>query len=193
MKLSKLFLFKDFYKVLINEFGKDEAIVIWNEMQVELDKLEKEYPELDKKESILPAAAIYRIIEKIKPGKGLETIRDYGTQLGRKMEGILKTITALPGVPNFIWKHMDKIANKMSSGYECREVIVKEHECSLDVVGCLLYDSAKKVDVPEVAQLFCCMDKVYMNGMRGVRYQRTKSIAEGDDCCDYRLEDSRNQ
>ena len=25
-------------------------------------------------------------------------------------------------------------------------------------------------------------------GFRGVDYQRTKSVAEGDDCCDYRLD-----
>jgi hypothetical protein len=35
--------------------------------------------------------------------------------------------------------------------------------------------------------MICCMDKEYMNGFRGVGYKRTKSVAEGDDCCDYRL------
>lgn len=61
----------------------------------------------------------------------------------------------------------------------------------MDVIGCPLYDGAKELGVKESAQLFCAMDKVYMNSMKGVDYQRTKSIAEGDDCCDYLLRDSR--
>ena len=30
-------------------------------------------------------------------------------------------------------------------------------------------------------------------GFRGIDYTRTRSLAEGDDCCDYRLRDSRNR
>ena len=34
---------------------------------------------------------------------------------------------------------------------------------------------------------FPAMDKVYMTGFRHIQYRRTKSVAEGDECCDYRL------
>ena len=56
--------------------------------------------------------------------------------------------------------------------------------------ACPLYDKAKELGTPEAVQMICCMDKEYMNGFRGVDYQRTKSVAEGDDCCDYRLDKS---
>ena len=36
-------------------------------------------------------------------------------------------------------------------------------------------------------QIFALTHSLYMNGFRGVDYKRTKSVAEGDDCCDYRL------
>lgn len=39
--------------------------------------------------------------------------------------------------------------------------------------------------------MICCMDKEYMTGFRGIDYKRTKSVAEGNECCDYRLRDSR--
>jgi hypothetical protein len=48
-------------------------------------------------------------------------------------------------------------------------------------------DKALELGTPEAVQMICCMDKEYMNGFRGVNYKRTKSVAEGDDCCDYRL------
>ena len=88
---------------------------------------------------------------------------------------------------------MPKIAAKMSSGYECENLIVTDHLCSLDVKRCPLYDKAKELGTPEAVQMICCMDKEYMTGFRGIDYIRTKSVAEGDDCCDYRLRDSRGK
>ncbi len=41
--------------------------------------------------------------------------------------------------------------------------------------------------MPEVCQTICSMDKVYMTGFKHIQYRRTRSVAEGDDCCDYRL------
>ena len=101
--------------------------------------------------------------------------------------------TALPGVPDLIWKNMDKIAAKISSGYDCENFIVTDHLCSLDVIRCPLYDRAKALGTPEAVQMICCMDKEYMTGFRGVDYTRTRSVAEGDDCCDYRLRDVRKK
>lgn len=63
--------------------------------------------------------------------------------------------------------------------------------CCRDVKGCPLYDKAKEIGTPEAVQMICCMDKEYMTGFRGIDYKRTKSVAEGDECCDYRLIDSR--
>ncbi|WP_248406099.1 L-2-amino-thiazoline-4-carboxylic acid hydrolase [Butyrivibrio fibrisolvens] len=64
---------------------------------------------------------------------------------------------------------------------------ITKEKCFMDVVSCPLYDKALELGTPEAVQMICCMDKEYMNGFRGVNYKRTKSVAEGDDCCDYRL------
>lgn len=191
MKLNDSILFKGFKKELLNKFGDEKTSFIWKDAQTYLQDLEKNYPDLKKKESIFPAVALYRAIEKHASGEALPFIRDYGTKIGLKVGNIIKVITALPGVPNLLWKKMDVVANKMSSGYECKDVILTKHQLKMNVIGCPLYDGAKKLGTPEAAQLFCCMDKVYMTKMRGVAYQRTKSIAEGDDVCDYQLTDSR--
>lgn len=64
---------------------------------------------------------------------------------------------------------------------------VTETTSQVDVLSCPLHDMAKKKGIPEVCQTICAMDKVYMTGFRRIQYRRTKSVAEGDDCCDYRL------
>ena len=56
----------------------------------------------------------------------------------------------------------------------------------MDIEPDWVHGKAKALGTLEAVQMICCMDKEYMNGFRGVDYKRTKSVAEGDDCCDYR-------
>ncbi len=191
--MDKSLFFKKIRSDLTERYGKDKAAAIWKDASLEFQALADAEPDTDKnsKTYVFPAVAIYRAVYKHDPDNALEVVRAYGTKTGLWLKGILEIITALPGVPTFMWKNMDKIAQKMSDGYECRDVNVTEHLCIMDIVSCPLYDKAKELGTPEAVQMICCMDKEYMTGFRGIDYKRTKSVAEGDDCCDYRLKDSR--
>ena len=195
MKLDNSFVFKRFKKELEAKYGSEKAAAIWRYAECELQKLESAEPNADKNSRtfVFPAAALYRAVEYYAPGEALEVTRAYGTKTGIRLKNIFRKVTSLPGIPTLMWNNMDKIAAKMSSGYECRDVVVTEHLCSLDVTGCPLYDKAKALGTPEAVQMICCMDKEYMTGFRGVKYTRTKSVAEGNDCCDYRLRDARKK
>ena len=195
MKIEKSFVFKKIQEHLAETLGKEKAITIMQYVNTELQALEASEPNADRanRSFVFPAVAIYRAVEHFVPGKALEITRSYGTKTGLWMQKLFRRITALPGIPTLMWKNMDKIVGKMSSGYECENVVVTDHLCSLDVKSCPLYDKAKELGTPEAVQMICCMDKEYMNGFRGIDYTRTKSVAEGDDCCDYRLRDSRNK
>ncbi len=192
-ELEKSFVYKGFREDLTEKYGKQKGSAIWEYAEKELQKLAAAEQNNDKNSTsfVLPAVALYRAVEHYAPGDALELTRSYGTKAGIRLKKIFRTVTALPGIPTLMWKNMDKIAAKMSSGYECENLVVTDHLCLLDVTACPLYDKAKELDAPEAAQMICCMDKEYMNGFRGLDYTRTKSVAEGDECCDYRLRDSR--
>lgn len=192
-KLDKSFVYKRFRKDLESRYGEKIAAEIWAEANAHIAELENSNPDAVKNDLsfVFPAVALYRAIEKHAPGEALEVTRAYGTKTGLRIRGILRKITALPGMPALVWKKMPAIAKKMSNGYETENLVVTDHLCSLHVTGCPMYDSAKKLGTPEAAQLVCCMDKEYMTGIRGVKYTRTMSLAEGDAYCDYLLEDSR--
>ncbi len=177
------------------KYGPIKAAAIWRYAECVLQRLESAEPDADKSSMtfVFPAVALYRAVEYYAPGEALEVTRAYGTKTGIRLRNIFRKVTSLPGIPTLMWRNMDKIAAKMSSGYECRDVVVTEHLCSLDVTACPLYDKAKALGTPEAVQMICCMDKEYMTGFRGVKYTRTKSVAEGDDCCDYRLRDARKK
>ena len=194
-KLDKSFVFKHFRRELADEYGGKKASAIWRYANKELRRLEAAAPDADKNSTsfVFPAVALYRAVERYAPGEALPVTRGYGKKTGIRMRNIFRKVTALPGIPTLMWKNMDKIAAMMSSGYECENLIVTDHLCSLDVKACPLYDKAKELGTPEAVQMICCMDKEYMTGFRGIDYTRTKSVAEGDDCCDYRLKDSRGR
>ena len=192
-ELEKSFVFKGFRKDLAAKYGEQKGSAIWAYAVNEFQRLCREDPNADKNGTsfVFPAVALYRAVDHYAPGDALEMTRRYGTKTGIRLKKIFRTVTALPGIPTLMWKNMDKIAEKMSSSYECENLVVTDHLCSLDVTACPLYDKAKELGTPEAAQMICCMDKEYMNGFRGLDYTRTKSVAEGDECCDYRLRDSR--
>ena len=194
MRLQKSFIYKSFYKDLMERYGSEKAAAIWQYADEELEKLTSAHKDADRNSLtfVFPAAALYRAVEHFAPGEALSVTREYGTRTGIRLRNIIRKVTALPGIPDLMWKNMDKIAAKMSDGYDCENLVLEEHLCSLDVKRCPLYDKAKEIGTPEAVQMICCMDKEYMTGFRGIDYMRTKSVAEGDECCDYRLRDSRD-
>lgn len=191
-KLSRSFLFRGFRKILVCETGEDLAVRIWDDAGQRLAQLQHQHPDLDadSRMMILPAAALYQAISKHAPGQALPLLRDYGTRLGKKVGRIVHGITSIPGVPRFLWKHMGKLMQTMSSpkkGYT-RRIVSQTHELvGVDILSCPLHDAAVKIGVPEAARMVCAMDKAYMTGFKHIRYTRTTSVAEGDACCDYRL------
>ena len=195
MKLDHSIIFKRFKKDLTKQYGREKAVAIWQDAADELQRLEaadKNAPKNDRS-FVFSAVALYRAVERHAPGEALPVTRDYGTKTGIRFRDLFRRITALPGMPSLMWKKMPTIAKKMTEGYEYENLIVTEHLCSLNVTGCPMYDSARKLGAPEAAQMICCMDKEYMTGFRGVKYTRTKSLAEGDAYCDYLLEDIRKR
>ena len=187
--LKKSSIFKRFYSELAEKYGKAKAKDIWDYAEREFIRLKNAEPSADKASVsyVFPAVALYRSVEYFYPGEALSVTRGFGTKMGRRLQGIFSKITAFPGIPSLMWKRMDRIAAKLSDGYEIKNLKVTKEQCFMDVVSCPLYDKARELGTPEAVQMICCMDKEYMNGFRGVDYKRTKSVAEGDDCCDYRL------
>ncbi len=187
--LDQSFVYKKFRKELTRRYGKEKASAIWEDAGTKLRRFETAEPEADtaSKSFVFPAVALYQAIERHAPGEALEVTRAYGTQFGQRIKRIFRKITALPGVPALMWKNMDKLAKRMSDGYGTQNMVVTRDVCSLDVISCPICDKARELGTPEAAQMICCMDKEYMTGIRGMDYKRTKSLAEGDDCCDYRM------
>ena len=72
-------------------------------------------------------------------------------------------------------------------GYTRRIVSETSELVGVDILSCPLHNAAVRIGIPQAALVVCAMDKAYMTGFKYIRYTRTLSVAEGADCCDYRL------
>lgn len=194
-KLDKSMIFRRFLTDLKTRYGSETAAIIWRDANLELQRLVTGHRGAKRRDltMIFPAVALYRAIESRAPGEALEVTRALGTKAGSRLRDIFLKLTSLPGIPALIWKKMPAIARKLTDGYECEDVVVDNRHCSLRITGCPIYNRTVALGCPEAAQLICCLDKEYLNGFRGVKYTRTKSLAEGDAYCDYLLEKSRDR
>lgn len=196
--LKKSFVFKGFRKVLAAQFDTQTADHLWLEANQAMALLVQEHPQLDRdsKMMILPAAALYTTLNAHAPEQALPLLREYGARMGTKIAKIIHDFTSIPGVPKLLWRNMPRLMRTMSSpekGYSRHIVSETSELVGVDILSCPLHDAAVAIGVPEAAQVICAMDKAYMTGFRHIRYTRTTSVAEGAECCDYRLSYDRNK
>ena len=197
-KLSTSFIFKGFHNTLVTEFGEATAELIWRNANLRYETLSKDYPNLDSdsRMMILPAAALLGALKKYAPEQALSLLTAYGIQMGEKIAKIVHNLTSIPGVPSLLWRNMPKLMRTMSSpkkGYTRRIVSETSELVGVDILSCPLHDAAVKIGMPESALIVCAMDKAYMTGFKHIRYTRTISVAEGAQCCDYRLMYDKNK
>lgn len=192
--ISGSFAYKGLYNELEAEFGVNEARRLWALAERINTHLYEKYSPEDKfrvGDFVFPAAAVFIALRKRQPEfDSMTMLRNYGTKTGEKIRKIIRFATSLPFAAEMVHKNLGRImysASGEDKGYTRKIISDSSDFAAVDILSCPLYDLTKKIGVPEVCQTVCAMDKVYMTGFRHIRYERTKSVAGGDDCCDYRL------
>jgi hypothetical protein len=66
-----------------------------------------------------------------------------------------------------------------------------ESAIAINVTYCVYYEIPRLCGVAEACDPFCYRDEVFFPGYLeplGIRFGRTKTLARGGDCCDFRFE-----
>ncbi|MCR5229058.1 MAG: L-2-amino-thiazoline-4-carboxylic acid hydrolase [Solobacterium sp.] len=183
--------FSSFRLMLRSQFGKAEGERIWDEAGKEYDRLMTEIEdEKSRKEIIIPGAALYKAIEASHPNEAVYMLKAYGASYGIRIAEAVSRMTKVPGVPELIWSNINRIIDRASSekaGYVRRLVGDENGRIGVDILVCPYLELAGKTGVPQACLPLCAMDREYMKGFRHIKYTRTKSLAEGDGYCNYRL------
>ena len=188
---------RGFLKELRAELGLQKAEAIWREAGQTYTHILAVDPALKRHRGAmaLPAVALYRTL--ISCGENAEALLNAcGDHMGRRFAGIVYGITSIPGVSEFIWRHVAGIMDRMSGenlGYRRRIVSEPPDLYGVDILSCPYHELAKALGNERAVLCICHMDKAYMKGFRHIRYERTTAVSEGAECCDYRLRFDRNR
>lgn len=183
---------RDFHLMIEEKFSSEEAAIIWQKANEYSEKMIKEHPNAygSAVKVSYPFAGIYMALQEyISKEEALAMMKDFAPCIGEKMRKQYMAFTSIPGVPSLIWANFDKIMKSASSekaGYKSKNYGVKDNKAALDILACPVVDALAEIGMPEVAPVMCAIDQIYSQGYRGIKFRRTKSVAEGDDCCDYR-------
>ena len=191
-RLRQSIIYKGFRKTITAQFGETHTAEIWEKANSYLASMNTLASQMDSdsRMMILPAVALYKALYEYAPQQALPLLTNYGTKIGEKIARIVHGVTSIPGIPKLLWKAMPKLMRTMSSpdkGYTRRIVSESNELVGVDILSCPLHNWAVKIGVPEAALVVCAMDKAYMTGFKHIQYTRTTSVAEGAECCDYRL------
>jgi hypothetical protein len=183
---------KDFLVMVRNRFSREIAEEICRKANEYSDEYSNAHP--DAYGSALkvsyPFAGVYKALQEyVSKEEALQMMRDYAPVIGEKARKTYWRFTSIPGMPSLLWNNFVKIMSSAASekkGYKSRMLGVNGNHAGLDILSCPIVNALVEIGMPEVAPVMCAIDQVYGNGYRGIEFRRTKSVAEGDDCCDYR-------
>ena len=189
--LDKQIFFRKLKKILVWKLGEKKGIEIWNDAAAEYDRILHQNPALRKHKGAMavPAVALYRTF-KAHGIKAEETLKRYGTYMGRKVGKFVHKITSLPNVDRKLWENIEKIMDDASSekkGYKRRIVSDPPEMYGVDILSCPFHEVCKELGCEKAVLCICSMDKEYMKSFHHIRYERTTAVSEGAEWCDYRL------
>ena len=183
---------KEFLVMVRERFSKDIAEDICKMANVYSDEFSNAHADeyLSALKVSYPFAGVYKALQKyVSKEEALQMMMDYAPVIGEKQRKAYWRFTSIPGVPSLLWANFGKImkvAGGEKEGYKSKIYGVNGDEAGMDVLSCPVVNALVEIGMPEVAPVMCAIDQVYSTGYRGIKFRRTKSVAEGDDCCDYR-------
>lgn len=191
-QLDRSFIFKKCKRLLNEKYGAEKSEAIWFAANKELCLLLREKKNIgaDEKMMVLPSCALYTTMKEMGIDEALDSLKEYGVRAGDDISKMIHKITSFPGLSKLLWKNMPKLMRITSSpkkGYEGRIISETRVLVGVDILRCPLCETAKTLEVPEIAEVICLIDKGQMTGFRYIDYTRTKSLGNEDDFCDYRL------
>jgi hypothetical protein len=141
--------------------------------------------------SILPAVAIYRILQKNGFSKDeiVNTIRESVFYADKAMKEFFQKIGKIPFF-FLLFRVMCKNSLKYvfgKPGWDMRWLIDSSYELGWNCHSCFYNDELKKYDAQELLIIFCTSDDFVYGNIPNIRWERKKTIGLGSEICDFKF------
>lgn len=145
---------------------------------------------------ILPMVAVYQVLEEsgFSREDALACVSGWMHEVAQQAANSMRRMAKLPFF-YFLFSHispkfMEK--NYPIEGWDMRFNRCDKMEISFDCHRCVYLDVTAELGCPELCTAFCENDDItYGALMPKVHFIRTKTLADGGDCCDFRLRNGK--
>ena len=141
---------------------------------------------------ILPSIAFYEVLLKKEKSKtkAIEIYEKWCFIKIEKMSKMIQNVLKIPGLYSNIPRVMKFLINKVFGNLAGFDYIERNQKdgFAVDMIVCPYVETCKKYKCPELAYIFCKSDDIcYSNMHPKLVWGRTKTLARGGNCCDFKL------
>lgn len=181
--------------ILVDRFGEEQGTALRDAAQVKYDQLKPlaEHESPGRKSNLVngiyPFVAIYRTLLEggLTQDEAMEHM--FAIMETRTRQGMRKTYEKMGKLPFFYT--LFRFMFTKGLGGDSWDVEWKSNtgKCfAYDITRCLWHDACTELGCPELCRIFCRNDELNFNDVsRHLYFERTKTLGNGDDCCDFRF------
>lgn len=183
--------------ILKSKCNEETIENIWNKAGENLEILAKKYSDLPKAEhmhvynKILPRIAMYQALKEKMPKEEAmqiieETIKISATEVGKK----LSKITSNAFMAKVFMKLFATMTIKMfgeKSGFKQTFYEKNTEVLRFDINECPYCKYSKECNCEELIHTFCDSDIYCYGNLANIKFERTKTLGTGGECCDFKL------
>lgn len=183
--------------LLVNQYDDKTITYIWSRAEENYASLIEFYKDAPTGEifhlhnSIIPRIAMYKALcEKIEPSEAIslldKTINVAGTSVGTT----LRKITNFPGMSTlFMFLFSKMVKNMFGNKNGFTQVFYEDslNKLRFDITKCPYCKYCQENNCSELTHTFCDSDVYCYGNMKRIKFERTKTLGTGGECCDFKL------
>ncbi len=188
---------KTWQRALIAKHGEVQGAILAARAQARYEVLYNERPHFTHpalrwhlEQNILPGLALYQVLSKESNDRDA-VLSETGSLLAigsRAFSKFVNMYRYLP-LPFAIMRQMFR-ASLLAfprQGWDIDQIEQSEKSFAFTVHRCFYLDIFTAYGVPELTAMYCRLDDLlYASWSPSIRWERTKTLGRGDDCCDFR-------
>ncbi len=188
---------KTWQRALIEKHGEVQGAILAARAQARYEALYNERPHFTHpalrwhlEQKILPGLALYQVLSKENSDRDA-VLSETGSLLAMGSRALTKFVnmyTYLP-LPFAIMRKIFKASLLAfpQQGWDIEHIEASKTSFAFNIHRCFYLDILTAYGAPELTAMYCRLDDLlYAGWAPSIRWERTKTLGRGDDCCDFR-------
>ena len=192
-------LMKELKNIVMKQYPAQSGVIINRAFEINQNLCEENPNQprkvlLHTRDRIYPSISFYKAVLEITESReeAYSLIADYFNRQAKDANKFLRILCKIPFSYKLVPLVMTKIIRDVfgeKSGFDMIDYPSEKGKCHIDMTECPYFGNCVKYGCPELGTAFCDSDDIsYGNMHPKLFWGRTKTLARGNECCDFILE-----